>query len=292
MALPKMVASRLSSAIRRFQPVLDSARARDINESDTVTIVADMLSELFGYDKYADVTSEHSIRGTYCDLALQLDGKIALLLEVKAIGTDLKAQHMKQAVDYAANQGTEWVVLTNGVRWDVYRVAFKQPIDAELVLSLDMCELSHRNACDLELLYPLTREGVVKSALEDYHEQRQATNRFVLAALILSESVIKTIRRELKRVSPDVKIGLDELGAAITSEVLRREVVESEEGDEHRKRVAKALGRKKPPRRRPVSSADDLTQCTDKDTGEVCTEDPDAADDAEEASGMCDLQPD
>lgn len=278
MALPKMVASRLSSALRRFQPVLDSARARDINESDTVTIVADMLSELFGYDKYADVTSEHSIRGTYCDLALQLDGKIALLLEVKAIGTDLKAQHIKQAVDYAANQGTEWVVLTNGVSWDVYRLAFRQPIDAELVLSLNMCQLSHRNACDLELLFPLTREGMLKSALEDYHEQRQATNRFVLAALILSESVIKTIRRELKRVSPDVKIGLDELGAAITSEVLRREVVESEEGDEYRKRVAKALGRKRPARRRPAEPAAAETAACPQDAPAVDADDPEMPD--------------
>ena len=40
---------------------------------------------------------------------------------------------MKQAVDYAANQGIEWVALTNGNIWRVFRVIFAKPIDADLV---------------------------------------------------------------------------------------------------------------------------------------------------------------
>ena len=54
------------------------------------------------------------IRSTFCDLAVKLDGHLAFLIEVKAIGLELKEQFVKQAVDYAANQGVEWVVLTNG----------------------------------------------------------------------------------------------------------------------------------------------------------------------------------
>lgn len=38
-----------------------------------------------------------------------------MLIEVKAVGIDLRDGHAKQAVDYAANQGVEWVALTNGV---------------------------------------------------------------------------------------------------------------------------------------------------------------------------------
>ena len=37
-------------------------------------IVADILSEIFGYDKYNEVTSEYAIKGTYCDLAIKLAG--------------------------------------------------------------------------------------------------------------------------------------------------------------------------------------------------------------------------
>ena len=44
------------------------------------------------------------IRRTFCDLAVKLDGTLEFLVEVKALGLELKDQHMKQAVDYAANQ--------------------------------------------------------------------------------------------------------------------------------------------------------------------------------------------
>lgn len=63
--VPKRVAERLVAGIKRYQPILAAARSRDVGESDTVTIVKDMLADVFGYDKYADVTSEYAIRGTY-----------------------------------------------------------------------------------------------------------------------------------------------------------------------------------------------------------------------------------
>ena len=65
---PKKVAERIAAGIKRYQPILESAKSRDVGESDTVTIVTDMLADVFGYDKYAEVTSEFSICGTYCDL--------------------------------------------------------------------------------------------------------------------------------------------------------------------------------------------------------------------------------
>lgn len=109
MAAPKKVSERVSAGLRKFQPIVESAKSRDINESDTVTLVTDMLAELFGYDKYTEVTSECSIRGTWCDLGIKLaDGKYLFLIEVKAIGLELKDHHVKQAIDYAANQGTDW----------------------------------------------------------------------------------------------------------------------------------------------------------------------------------------
>ena len=45
--IPQKVAKRLSFGLKQFQPILESAKSRDINESDTVVIVADILSEIF-----------------------------------------------------------------------------------------------------------------------------------------------------------------------------------------------------------------------------------------------------
>ena len=83
--IPKKVSERLITGIKRYQPILAAAKARDVGETDTVTIIKDMLADVFGYDKYSELTSEYAIRGTFCDLAIKLDGKLSTLIEVKAI---------------------------------------------------------------------------------------------------------------------------------------------------------------------------------------------------------------
>jgi predicted type IV restriction endonuclease len=240
MGMSAKVADRLAAGLKRFQPILSSAKTRDVNESDTSMIVSDMLAEIFGFDKYHEITRELCIRGTYCDLATKVDGKVQMIVEVKAIGIELKDQHTKQAVDYAANQGIEWVVVTNGVTWKVYRVVFAQPIDQELVLEIDMLGLNPRRDQDLGNLYLVTRDAITKSALDAYHDHLQATNKFFLAAAILSDPVLEVIRRELRRLSSDLSITVDELRSVVSEEVLKREVLDSDKAEQARKKLVRA----------------------------------------------------
>lgn len=242
-AVPKRVAERLTVGLKRYQPILEAARARDVNESDTSMIVSDMLADVFGFDKYTEITRELCIRGTYCDLAVRIDQKFQFLIEVKPIGVELKEQHAKQAVDYAANQGIEWVALTNGVNWKVFRVSFAKPIDKELVVDLSIPSLVAKNEDDLGKLFLLSRESIVKSALEEYHDQKQATSKFVLAAAITSDPVLEVIRRELRRLSPDLRVEVEELRALIAQDVLKRDVVDGEQALQAKKKLSRAANR-------------------------------------------------
>jgi hypothetical protein len=241
--VPKKVAERLIAGIKRYQPVLAAAKARDVGEADTVTIIKDMLADVFGYDKYSDVTSEHSIRGTFCDLAIKIDNQLQTLIEVKAIGIDLKDQHVKQAIDYAANQGVDWVLLTNGIVWRVYHLIFAKPIDQELVLEIDFCALNTRNAADIELVYLWCKEGWQRSVLGEYHTQRQALSRFFVGAMLQTDSVLDVIRRELRRVSPDVRIDTAQIKDVLVNEVIKREVLEGDKADEARKKITRAANK-------------------------------------------------
>ena len=241
--LPKKATARIAAGLKRFHPVLTAAKSRDVNESDTVVIIRDLLQEIFGYDKYAEITSEHMIRGTFCDLAVKLEGTLAFLIEAKAIGLDLKEQYVKQAVDYAANQGVEWVMLTNGATWKVYKVSFSKPIAHELVVDLDLLAMNPRNSEDIELLGLLAKEGWQKAHLGDYHAERQALSRFTLGALLLSDSILEVLRREIRRLSPEVRIDTAEIKGALETEVLKREVLEGEKAEAARKQVAKAAGK-------------------------------------------------
>lgn len=241
--VPKKVAERLIVGIKRFQPILAAAKARDVGETDTVTIVKDMLADIFGYDKYAELTSEFAIRGTYCDLAVKLDGKLSTLIEVKAIGIELKEAHVKQAVDYAANQGVDWVLLTNGIRWCVYHVFFTRPIGQEMIVDIDFSILNPKSQSDLEMISLWCKEGWQRSALGDFHTQKQALSRFFLGAMILSDPVLEVVRRELRRVSPDVRIDIEQIRSVLVNEVLKREVMEGEKADEARKKISRSANK-------------------------------------------------
>lgn len=239
MTVPKRVADRIQATLRQFQPILEAQRARDVSEADTVTIVKDILGSVFGYDKYADLTSEHSIRGTFCDLAVKLDAKLAFLIEVKAIGLDLKDSHIKQAVDYASNQGCEWVVLTNAIEWRLYHVLFKKPIDKQEIAHFNLLQVNPRRDEDLEALYLLTREGFTKSAMADYRDKKDATSRFLLAAIITgSTDVLTAVRREVRRVS-EITVDNEVIEKILKDEVIKRETLEGDQADSAARRFAK-----------------------------------------------------
>jgi hypothetical protein len=227
------------TGLKRLVPVLLQQRAQDVSEADTVTLVKDLLAEVFGFDKYADLTGEYAIRGTYCDLAVKLDDKLVQLVEVKAIGTTLDERHLKQAVDYATNQGCEWVVLTNAIEWKLYNIVFSKPIDKRLIVEADLTTVDPRCETELETLFPFSKDGIRKGAHVSLRERQNATNRYILAALITSdESVLSSIRRELRRIV-DVLVDEQEIAAVLKREVIKRDTLEGLAAEEALKRVAK-----------------------------------------------------
>ena len=142
--IPASVVKRLTTSVPKFKKVLARAKERDVNESDTVTVVTDMLEEVFGFDKYTDITREFGIQGTYCDLAVKSGKRIEYLLEVKAIGIDLNDRHLRQVVNYAAQQGITWVVLTNGLKWQIHRVNLEEKVRSEKLFAFDFAEINAR----------------------------------------------------------------------------------------------------------------------------------------------------
>lgn len=246
---PKKVTERLLKEVPRFQKILQSAKDRDINESDTVAIINDMLADIFGFDKYTEVTSEFCVRGTYCDLAIKVGDKVQFLIEVKAIGLSLKENHLRQAINYGANQGVPWVVLTNGITWEIFRIKFEKPVDAEMVCTLDLSAVNPRKAEDQERLFLLCKEGLSKAAMDEFAQKVQSVNRFVVGALLMSEPVVSVVRKELRRLADGIKVENTEIEELIRLEVLKREVIE---GDAAAK--AKALLKKaSKPARKPRS---------------------------------------
>ena len=243
MPLPTRVRDRMVAGLKRLAPIIVQQKTRDVSEPDTVTLVKDLLSDVFGYDKYAEVTSEHAIRGTYCDLAVKLTEKLSMLIEVKSAGTPLDDRHVKQAVDYGSNQGCEWIVLTNASVWRLYQVIFAKPIDKRLVAEVDLTTIETRKEDSLEKLWPLTKEGFLKGAHLELRDRQDATSRYVLAALLTcNETIVGAIRRELRRVV-DVLVDEADLVKALQHDVIKRDTLEGPEAEAACRRVNRREGK-------------------------------------------------
>lgn len=248
MAISAKVATRIATCVKRYQGILNAIQKKDISEADTVTVINDILADVCGYDKYHEVTSQYAIRGTHVDLAVKVNDSIRFLVEVKAIGIELKDIHVKQAIDYAANEGIEWVVLTNGAVWRVYKVHFGQPIEKILVCEVDLIALSAKSNEILECFGNLSREGFSQDTMADLLHEKQIKNKFTIAALLLTDDVLDDLRKEIRRLSSGVRVDVDFLRALLNSEIIKRDLIDSEDAKaaaQNVKRLQRAATRKK-----------------------------------------------
>jgi hypothetical protein len=267
MAVPNKVRERMVAGLKRLVPIILQQKDRDVSEADTVTLVKDLMAEVFGFDKYSELTGEHAIRGTFCDLAVKIDGKLVELIEVKSAGTPLEDRHVKQAVDYGSNQGVDWVILTNASVWRVYQVIYAKPIDKRLLYEVDITALDLKKEESIERLYLLTKEAFVKGAHVELRDRQDATSRYLLAALLTqNDAVVGVIRRELRRVV-DVLVSDEEIVKVLVDEVIKRDTLEGQPAEEAAKRVNKAEAKAAKPTKNQSAAAVDVAAAVEAVTG-------------------------
>jgi hypothetical protein len=237
--ISKTAEKRIRDGIKKYKKVLKSAKDRDVNESDTVTILTDMLADICGYDKYTEITREYAIRNTYCDLAIKLDEKLVFLIEVKAIGIALQEIHLRQALQYASSAGIEWVILTNGDLWQAHRVIFEKPVKTEVAFDFSFIETTKISEL-IEFFFLLSKEGAKKSAIDVYHEETQLTGRFMIAQVIQTDPVLTLIRKQLRALSNKIKVNNEDILHTLQQQIIKREVTEVEEAVKAKRRLDSA----------------------------------------------------
>lgn len=241
--LPKRFVERVARHLRAYQVIVEAQRKRDVSEADTVTVIKDILSDIFGYDKYAELTSEYQIRGTFCDLAVKVEGKIRLLIEVKSAALDLTENHLRQTLNYGANLGVEWLVLTNGTEWQLHKVAFTQPVAREEIARFDISKLSASREDYLQMMFLIAREGMILDAMNTFHQRSQLLNKYMITQLLLGENVIAIARREFRRLFPEMRVNSEQIIEILCNDVLKREVIEGEKVKEAQQRIKRATAK-------------------------------------------------
>lgn len=192
------VKARIRASLKHLSKPLAEAVQRDANEADTRLLVTEFLCEAFGYHRFDDLDTEYAVKGQFADYGLRVDKQLVAFVEVKRCATKLAPKHLRQAELYAAHEGIEWIILTNGAVWQLYHLEGGLPVTVDLVLEADL--LGEQSAAVLaSTLMPLSREAMKKGVLESLWKQVRASSPQSVAAAIMAPSVIKAIRSEMHR---------------------------------------------------------------------------------------------
>lgn len=229
---------RVSKGIRKYRSVAQKALASGAKESDTRMIVSSIISDALGWDAFDNLTGEFRIKGVFADFVLRNEGRHLVIIEVKAITSRLNEKHLYQAVSYAANKGVEWVILTNGAEWRLYRVLFNKPVEHELMFEVSLLDEEMKPKEKVDLLYLLTPEAQRKDELDAFYQRKRALSPDNIAKLMLSESVLTRLRAEIKSDSGN-RVALDELAEIIVACVISPDA-QGDHVDRQLKRVQRA----------------------------------------------------
>lgn len=188
----------------------------DLDESGTRIMINTFLSSILGYQELEEIKTEYMIKGTYADYIVQITGTRYFLVEVKSFSLVLADKHLRQAINYGANEGIEWALLTNGRQFQFYKILFEKPISERLVFEIDFTAEDFNIKDAHEQLTYFHREAVVKKSLEHLWSRFTALEPVGLAGLLFSPHVLTFLKREL-RAKFDTKFEDDEIVDALTN---------------------------------------------------------------------------
>lgn len=214
---------RIKKTLRKFKPIVEQARRNALNEADTRLIVTAILGEGLGWNTFEDISSEQRIKGQYCDYAIKAGDSYLAIVEVKSVATPLSAKHLYQAVGYAVNEGVDWVILSNGADWQLYRVIFGKPVASDLVFQVSLLDEETKPAKKAELLYLLSREAQRGGDLDAYYKKKCALCGSNIAKVLLGEKMLKALRLEMRGLTGH-NASPQEIATLLVEEVLRPEV--------------------------------------------------------------------
>lgn len=169
-----------------------------LDESATRIMANSLLTDVLGYKELEEIRTEYRIRGEYADYVIQVGRKKHFVVEVKSIQLDLNEKHLRQSLNYAANEGIDWILLLNGRQIELFKVNFGKPIASKLAFQLDLLDKSDFKTA-AELIVYLTKKCVTKNELTDFWKRISALAPASIAKTLYSEDVARIARNTIKR---------------------------------------------------------------------------------------------
>lgn len=195
--LNKAKHTKLLEASKKYCKQYMGGHITDLDESGTRLMINHFLTDVLCFAPIEEIKTEYMIRGTYADYVIQTKGMRHFLVEVKALSLSLSDKHLRQAINYGANEGIEWALLTNGRQFDLYRILFNKPIEWVKVFSIDLSDTSKLKESS-ELIQYLHKDSVNNKGMEVLWNKNTALDPKNIAGMLYAPPVVNYIKKSLK----------------------------------------------------------------------------------------------
>ncbi len=190
--------TKLLNAIKSYRKKFLDGSFKELDESGTRLMINSFLTDVLGYKQLEEIKTEYMIKGTYADYVIQVNKERHFLVEVKALSFDLSEKHLRQTINYGANEGIEYALLTNGKAFEFYKIIFDKPISSRLIFTVDLSDATNLKGA-MEYLQHLHRDSVIKNNFKPLWNKCEATDPYNIAGILCSETILKTIRKMIKQ---------------------------------------------------------------------------------------------
>ena len=144
-----MALDSLQRVIEKLQKTIEAHRGYLAeNETRTRQVLIDPLLRKLGWDVSNPniVQLEYQVREGRPDYALMSKGEPLTVIEAKRLGSDLD-EVIKQAFNYANPDGIDYIIVTDGDKWEMYDVFKKARLEERLLMKLELSQQpAHKNA--------------------------------------------------------------------------------------------------------------------------------------------------
>lgn len=190
------------------------------NEANTKALMIEPLLGSLGWNPIDLDIMEREVKvfdGTFLDYALKVAGDARLYVEAKSVGGNLDdKKFVAQAINYANNDGVLWCVLTNGLRYRVYKTNEPVAMDQKLLFEVDLTDETDPLNEKIRLLRLVSRDAVEDGTLDAFGDR------------VFTDTRVRKALSELASAPPDPLLAIitKQMGhPAVSSQGLRRSLV-------------------------------------------------------------------
>ncbi|MCY3804616.1 MAG: type I restriction enzyme HsdR N-terminal domain-containing protein [Candidatus Saccharibacteria bacterium] len=186
--------------IREYRKKYLRDEHKDLDEASTRMMINHFLVDVLGYQELTDIKTEYRIKGAYADYVIEINKRQKIIVEVKARRLNLAPQHIRQACDYGANEGIDWVLLSNGCVFELYKIIFSKPVDNKKFFSWDLSDLAQIKSAS-EQIYLLSKKSIEKDHLDVAWQRYSELSTTKLAKILYQDRVVKMIKSQLRKAT-------------------------------------------------------------------------------------------